>query len=44
MRYQLHNVNSGRCLDVPNASSADGVFIQQAGCHAGANQSWVLRL
>jgi hypothetical protein len=34
--------HSGRCLDVPNASTSPGEVIQQFGPHFGANQQFVL--
>ncbi|MFG2087218.1 endo-1,4-beta-xylanase [Spirillospora sp. NPDC048824] len=33
-------VGSGRCLDVPNASTTDGTQLQLWDCHTGANQQW----
>lgn len=35
--------HSGKCLDVLNASTADGTAVAQYGCHNGANQHWQLR-
>jgi len=32
--------HSGKCLDVLNASTADGVTLQQWRCHSGDNQKW----
>jgi endo-1,4-beta-xylanase len=40
----LKNESSGMCLDVPGASSSDGVQIQQYPCHYGPNQQWLLQL
>jgi hypothetical protein len=31
---------SGRCLDVPNQSTADGTLLDIWDCNAGANQQW----
>jgi glycosyl hydrolase family 62/ricin-type beta-trefoil lectin protein len=36
----LHGAGSGRCLDVPNSSQADGVYLQIYDCSGGANQQW----
>ncbi|MCV2458627.1 endo-1,4-beta-xylanase [Streptomyces sp. ICN988] len=37
---QITGVGSGRCLDVPNASTADGTQLQLWDCHSGSNQQW----
>ncbi|MFJ6913478.1 endo-1,4-beta-xylanase [Streptomyces sp. NPDC101133] len=37
---QIKGVGSGRCLDVPNASTADGTQLQLWDCHSGSNQQW----
>ncbi|MFJ7230587.1 endo-1,4-beta-xylanase [Streptomyces tendae] len=37
---QIKGVGSGRCLDVPDASTADGTQLQLWDCHSGANQQW----
>ncbi|WP_320777170.1 endo-1,4-beta-xylanase [Streptomyces sp. CRN 30] len=37
---QVKGVGSGRCLDVPNASTADGTQLQLWDCHSNANQQW----
>ncbi|MGW0085327.1 endo-1,4-beta-xylanase [Streptomyces sp. NPDC003393] len=37
---QIKGVGSGRCLDVPNASTADGTQVQLWDCHSAANQQW----
>jgi pectinesterase len=34
--YQLAVTKSGKCVDVPGASAANGVLLQQWGCTAGA--------
>ncbi|XVV13859.1 RICIN domain-containing protein [Actinoplanes sp. CA-131856] len=34
--YQLKVTKSGKCIDVPSASSANGALLQQWGCTAGA--------
>jgi dienelactone hydrolase len=36
------NQNSGKCLDIADASFADHAKIQQFHCHGGTNQRWVL--
>jgi hypothetical protein len=36
----LRGVGSGRCLDVLNASQADGTYLQISDCSGGANQQW----
>lgn len=41
--YLLINRNSGKCLDVVNASTANGANVQQFTCHRGANQRWLIR-
>lgn len=41
--FLLINRNSGKCLDVVNASTADGANVQQFTCHRGANQRWYIR-
>ncbi|MGW5744180.1 non-reducing end alpha-L-arabinofuranosidase family hydrolase [Amycolatopsis sp. NPDC003861] len=38
--YVLVNRNSGKVLDVPGASTADGAAIHQWSRHDGANQQW----
>ncbi|GAA2494292.1 non-reducing end alpha-L-arabinofuranosidase family hydrolase [Streptomyces longisporus] len=38
----LRGVGSGRCLDVPNASQADGTLLQIWDCTGGTNQQWTL--
>jgi hypothetical protein len=40
--YKIVNKNSGQCLDVPDASTADRVPIQQFTCHGGDNQRWLI--
>ncbi|KOU11511.1 endo-1,4-beta-xylanase [Streptomyces ardesiacus] len=37
---QIKGVGSGRCLDVPDAGTADGTQLQLWDCHSGANQQW----
>ncbi|MEU3729330.1 endo-1,4-beta-xylanase [Streptomyces sp. NPDC033538] len=37
---QLKGVGSGRCLDVPNASTTDGTQLQLWDCHSNSNQQW----
>ncbi|NEA22230.1 endo-1,4-beta-xylanase [Actinomadura bangladeshensis] len=36
----IKGVGSGRCLDVPNASTTDGTQLQLWDCHGGTNQQW----
>jgi hypothetical protein len=38
----LRGVGSNRCLDVPNASTADGTQVAIWDCNGGSNQSWTL--
>ncbi|MER5475871.1 endo-1,4-beta-xylanase [Streptomyces sp. NPDC002734] len=37
---QVKGVASGRCLDVPNASTTDGTQVQLWDCNNGTNQQW----
>jgi endo-1,4-beta-xylanase len=37
---QIKGVGSGRCLDVPNASTTDGTQVQLWDCNSGTNQQW----
>ncbi|KAF4407732.1 MULTISPECIES: RICIN domain-containing protein [Streptomyces] len=37
---KLQTHHSGKCLDVANASTADGAFVQQWRCYSTANQNW----
>ncbi|MFI6513669.1 endo-1,4-beta-xylanase [Streptosporangium sp. NPDC050855] len=37
---QVRNTASGRCLDVPNASTTDGTQVQMWDCHTNPNQQW----
>ncbi|GGY19784.1 hypothetical protein GCM10010358_83010 [Streptomyces minutiscleroticus] len=37
---QLKGVCPGRCLDVPNAGTADGTQLQLWDCHSNSNQQW----
>ncbi|MFG2317609.1 endo-1,4-beta-xylanase [Streptomyces tendae] len=37
---QIKGVGSGRCLDVPSASTTDGTQIQLWDCHSNSNQQW----
>ncbi|MGW5723170.1 RICIN domain-containing protein [Amycolatopsis sp. NPDC003865] len=41
-RYHLVSRNSGKCLDVPGASAADSVQLQQYSCNGTAAQSFTL--
>ncbi|TDE33297.1 endo-1,4-beta-xylanase [Actinomadura sp. 6K520] len=36
----IQGAGSGRCLDVPNASTSDGTQLQLWDCHGGTNQQW----
>ena len=38
--YQVANVNSGKCLDVRDDSTANGAAVQQWGCDNGESQKW----
>ncbi|MEY9964374.1 putative low-complexity protein [Streptacidiphilus sp. MAP12-16] len=40
--YHFVNRNSGKCLDTPSASTADGVQLQQYTCNGTAAQSFTL--
>ncbi|ROP34908.1 pectate lyase [Saccharothrix texasensis] len=40
--YTLKNAGSGQCLDVPGASAASGVQLQQASCATTGSQQWTL--
>ena len=37
-RFALASMTSGKCLDVPNSSTANGVRLQQYPCKSGGNQ------
>ncbi|MDB1086090.1 endo-1,4-beta-xylanase [Streptomyces sp. ACA25] len=37
---QIRGVGSGRCLDVPGASTTDGTQVHLWDCHGGTNQQW----
>ncbi|MGW2033396.1 endo-1,4-beta-xylanase [Streptomyces sp. NPDC001356] len=39
---QIKGVGSGRCVDVPNASTADGTQVQLYDCNGATNQQWTL--
>jgi hypothetical protein len=39
----ITNRNSGKCVDVVSASTADGAEIIQWDCHGGTNQQWETR-
>ncbi|RSD16596.1 coagulation factor 5/8 type domain-containing protein [Amycolatopsis eburnea] len=41
-RYHFVSRNSGKCLDVPGASTADSVQLQQYACNGTAAQSFML--
>ncbi|WP_248963864.1 RICIN domain-containing protein [Sphaerisporangium perillae] len=38
----FRNVNAGRCLDVPNATTTNGTQLQLWDCGTGNNQQWTL--
>src|SRR4051812_35214462 len=38
--FQIVNQNSGKCLDVANASAANGANVIQYTCGGGQNQQW----
>jgi len=38
--YQLVNVNSKKCLDLPNGSNTDGTKLVQWDCNDAQNQQW----
>ncbi|MGV9290931.1 endo-1,4-beta-xylanase [Streptomyces sp. NPDC003719] len=38
----IKGVGSGRCLDVPNASTTDGTQVQLYDCNGRTNQQWTL--
>ncbi|MDH2430784.1 lectin [Sphaerisporangium sp. TRM90804] len=38
----LRGTGSGRCLDIPGSSQANGTQLQIWDCHGGANQQWSL--
>ncbi len=40
--YHFVNLNSGKCLDVPGASTADGARLEQFTCNGSAAQSFSL--
>jgi hypothetical protein len=40
---EIVNVNSGKCLDVPGGSTADGVGVIQFACNGANNQKWNVR-
>ncbi|MEV4471990.1 endo-1,4-beta-xylanase [Nonomuraea salmonea] len=37
---QIRGAGSGRCVDVPNASTSDGTAVQLWDCNTGTNQQW----
>src|SRR5262245_3748204 len=39
---EVSNYNSGLCLDVAGASTADGATVLQWRCHGGLHQRWTL--
>ena len=41
-RYSIKSVHSGRCLDIPGASTANGALLQQWGCNGTGAQAFDL--
>ncbi|MEV0429810.1 ricin-type beta-trefoil lectin domain protein, partial [Micromonospora sp. NPDC050495] len=39
---QIYGAQSGRCIDVPNASRNNGTRVQLYDCHGQTNQQWTL--
>ncbi|WP_231647595.1 MULTISPECIES: endo-1,4-beta-xylanase [Planomonospora] len=37
---QIRGTASGRCVDVPNATTTDGTQVQLWDCHSNSNQQW----
>lgn len=42
--YELRNVNSNKCLDVPWGNPAPGVALQQMDCWGGDMQLWAVEM
>lgn len=40
LNTQLETHHSGKCLDVADASTSDGAFVQQWECYTTASQNW----
>ncbi len=40
--YTLQLENSGKCVDVQNASTADGALLQQYSCSGASSEQWTL--
>jgi hypothetical protein len=38
--FTLVNVNSGKCLEVPNQSTSQGVQLDQGTCNGSTSQQW----
>ena len=43
-RYRIVGAQSGRCIDVPNASHNNGTRVQLYDCNGQSNQPWTLHL
>jgi hypothetical protein len=41
--FRITAVSSGKCLDVPGASTDDGILLFQWTCHGKANQQWQVK-
>jgi hypothetical protein len=41
--FKISAVSSGKCLDVPGASTDDGVLLHQWACHGRENQQWQVK-
>ncbi|MFJ2787001.1 RICIN domain-containing protein [Streptomyces sp. NPDC093249] len=39
--YDIRNVNSGQCLEIPGGQTHNGAPAQQWGCNGGLNQRWI---
>jgi hypothetical protein len=39
---EIHGTGSGRCVDVPNVSQANGTQVELYTCNSGSNQEWTL--
>ena len=42
--YQVQNLNSHLCFELPNSSGADGTEIEQAGCVGWDSQQWRIQV
>jgi hypothetical protein len=41
--FKISAVATGKCIDVPGASDADGVLLHQWACHGRENQQWQVK-